>query len=201
MFNLIRRDVILQKKQLFTFIPLIFFFIIMDIHPVLTYLIASLIIPFNTYVYDEKVETNILLNSLPYTRMEIIASRYLGAIVYMISAIGLTSIAFLAFNKPFTMADILMGSGLFLIFASITFPLFYIFKPGYIFPGVIIGFLLLGSVGPAIVLNVAERLTAVTDIIGSLSMLSLYIVAILIILILYVSSWMITSVIYQRKAF
>lgn len=78
MFHLIKRDVILQKKQLLIFIPFILFFIFMDVHPVLTFLVASVFIPFNTYAYDEKAETNILLNSLPYTRKEIIASRYLG---------------------------------------------------------------------------------------------------------------------------
>ena len=52
----------------------------MDVHPVLTFIVASVFIPFNTYAYDEKAETNILLNSLPYTRNEIIASRYLGAV-------------------------------------------------------------------------------------------------------------------------
>ena len=87
MFNLIRRDVILQKKQLLFFIPVILVFIIAGAPPILTFLVASIFIPFNTYAYDEKVETNILLNSLPYTRKEIIASRYLGAIVYMILAI------------------------------------------------------------------------------------------------------------------
>lgn len=93
MFHLIKRDVILQKKQLLIFIPFILFFIFMDVHPVLTFLVASVFIPFNTYAYDEKAETNILLNSLPYTRKEIIASRYLGAIFYMSIAIVLTSAA------------------------------------------------------------------------------------------------------------
>ena len=135
MFNLIRRDVILQKRQLLLFIPFIVFFIIMDANPALIFLVASLIIPFNTYAYDEKAETNILLNSLPYTRTEIIASRYLGAIIYMVLAIGVTSLTLFAFNKPFTMTDIAIGSGLFLLFAAFTFPLFYIFKPGYIISG------------------------------------------------------------------
>ena len=80
MFNLIRRDVILQKRQLLFFIPFILFFIFTNSHPVLTFLVASIFIPFNAYAYDEKAETNVLLNSLPYTRKEIIASRYLGAV-------------------------------------------------------------------------------------------------------------------------
>ncbi|KKB40944.1 ABC-2 transporter permease [Bacillus thermotolerans] len=201
MFNLIRRDVILQKKQLLMFIPFILFFIIMDAHPALIFLVASIFIPFNTYAYDEKAETNILLNSLPYTRREIIASRYLGAIVYMILAVGVTSLALAAFNKSFSMTDIAIGSGLFLLFAALTFPLFYIFKPGYISAAVMIGFLFLAGVGPRIVLFIAEHTTAITDFIASLSTPALYTGAAAAIMALYAASWGVTHIIYQRKAF
>lgn len=201
MFNLIRRDVILQKRHLLFFIPCILFFIIMDKHPALTFLIASIFIPFNTYAYDEKVETNILLNSLPYTRTEIIASRYLGAIVYMVLAIGVTSLALFALNKPFTMIDIAIGSSLFLLFAALTFPLFYILKPGYISTVVLISFLLLATIGPAIVLFLAEHLTAITDFIVNLSIPVLYTGGTLVIMLVYFISWGTTTVIYQRKEF
>ena len=201
MFNLIRRDVILQKKQLLLFIPFIVFFIIMDANPALIFLVTSLMIPFNTYAYDEKAETNILLNSLPYTRTEIIASRYLGAIFYMILAIGVTCLTLFAFSKPFSMTDIAIGCGYFLLFAALTFPLFYIFKPGYIFPVVIISFLLLASIGPRIILFLAEHLTAITVFISNLSASALYAGATLSIMVIYVISWGITNIIYQRKAF
>ena len=165
------------------------------------FLIASLIIPFNAYAYDEKVETNILLNSLPYTRTEIITSRYLGAIIYMVLAIGVTSLTLFVFNKPFTITDIAIGCSLFLLFAAFTFPLFYIFKPGYIFPVIIISFLLLAGIGPNIVLFLAEHLTAITDFIVNLSVPVLYTGATLGIIVVYVISWGITNIIYQRKAF
>ncbi|QIW19946.1 ABC-2 transporter permease [Bacillus thuringiensis] len=201
MFNLIRRDVILQKRHLLIFIPFILFFIIMDVNPGLIFLVASIFIPFNTYAYDEKVETNILLNSLPYTRTEIIASRYLGAIVYMVLAIGGTSLALFTFNKPFTIIDIAIGSSLFLLFAAFTFPLFYILKPGYISTVVMISFLISVAMGPDIMVFLAERFTAITDFIGNLSVPAFYTGATLVIVVVYIISWGITTVIYQRKAF
>lgn len=201
MFNLIKRDLILQKRQLLIYIPCILFFIIMDKNPALTFLFASIIIPFNTYYYDEKAETNILLNSLPYKRKEIIASRYLGAIVYMSLSIGITSIALFVFGKPFSMTEIAIGSGLFLLFAAFTFPLFYIFKSGHISTVIIISFILLAGVGPHIVSFLAKHLTAITDFIASLSIPALYTGAAAVIVILYTVSWGVTTVIYQRKAF
>ncbi|WP_067838165.1 ABC-2 transporter permease [Amphibacillus sediminis] len=201
MFNLIRRDLILQKWQLLIFIPIIMFFIIMDKHPALIFLVASILIPFNAYAYDEKAETNILLNSLPYTRVEIIASRYLGAIVYMGLAIGVTCLALVTFNKPFTMSDMAIGGGLFLWFASFTFPLFYIFKSGYISTVVLIGFLILAGVGPSVFMFIAENLPVINDFIVSLSVPTLYTGVAVLTLIIYSVSWGVTTIIYQRKVF
>ncbi|MBP2241574.1 ABC-2 type transport system permease protein [Cytobacillus eiseniae] len=201
MFNLIRRDVILQKWQLLFFIPFILVFVIMGASPVLVFLVASIFIPFNTYAYDEKAETNILLNSLPYTRIEIIASRYLGAIFYMLLSIGVTSLALFIFNKPFTLTDIAIGSGLFLLFAAFTFPLFQIFKPGYITTVILISFILLSWAAQPIAQFITEHLTAITDFIASLSMTALYTGVTLIIMAIYLISWIITTSIYQRKVF
>lgn len=202
MFNLIRRDVILQKRQLLFLIPIIVFFVYMDKHhPAFIFIIASVFIPFNTYAYDEKTETNILLNSLPYTRREIIASRYLGAILYTVLSVGLASLALWIFNRPFAIADIAIGVGLFLLFAALTFPLFYILKPGYIFTAVLIGFLVLAAAGPPIVSYLAKHLTAITDFIVSLSVPVLYTGGALAVLAVYALSWGVTTAIYQRKAF
>lgn len=201
MFNLIRRDVILQKKQLLLFIPLIIFFIVTDSHSVFIFLVASILIPFNAFAYDEKAQTNILLNSLPYTRKEIIASRYLGAIVYMVLAIGVTSLALFIFNKTFTITDIGIGSGLFLVFAAFTFPLFYIFKPGYVSPVVLISFLLLAGIGPSVMQFMSKHSTVITNYVINLSIPTLYIASAVVIAVLYGVSWSATLFIYRRRAF
>lgn len=200
MFNLIRRDAILQKRQLLVFVPFVVFFIVMNSHPALIFLVASIFIPFNAFAYDEKAETNILLNSLPYTRKEIIASRYLGTIVYMALSIGLTSIGLFVFDKPFTMTDMAIGVGLFLSFVAFTFPLFYIFR-GNITMVVMIIFFISAIMGPHIVSFLAKHLTIITDFIDSLSTPALYTGVAAVIVILYAVSWSVTTIIYQRKAF
>ncbi|MBR0591388.1 ABC-2 transporter permease [Bacillus sp. FSL W8-0920] len=201
MFHLMKRDVILQKKQLIIFLPFILFFIFMDVPPALTFLVASFFIPFNTYAYDEKAETNILLNSLPYTRKEIIASRYLGAIFFMVIAIGLTSAALFSFGKLFTMMDIALGSGLFLLFAAFTFPLFYILKPGYISTAVIIVFIILSGIGPPIMAYLAEHFSVITDFVMNVSIPILYTGSAVLIMLIYLMSWGLSTAIYQRKVF
>lgn len=200
MLNLIRRDAVMQKGHLYLFLPFIAFFIIMDSHPVLTLLVASLYIPFNALACDEKAHTHLLLNSLPYTRKEIVASRYLGAVVYMGMTMIVTVLALFVANVSFSMRDIALASGFFLVFISLTFPLFYIFKPGYIVYAVIISFLLLTGIGPPIVLFVMENITALTAFLSGFSTLVLYMGSAGIVLGLYAVSWAFTTLVYQRKA-
>lgn len=200
MFNLMRRDVILQKRHLLLFIPFVLFFIIMNAHPALTFLVASIFIPFNTFDYDKKAETNILLNALPYTRKEIIAARYMGAVVYMILAVGFTSLALFMFNKSFTLTDIAIGSGAFLLYVALAFPLFYIFKGNITVIIMMSGILLVGIVPPG-VYYLGQKLPRMADFILNASHATLYIGAGIVIMACYVISWGITTFIYQRKAF
>lgn len=201
MLNLIRRDVILQKKQLMIFIPYILVFIVMGTPAILTYLVACIFIPLNAYAYDEKVETNILLNSLPYTRTEIIASRYLGAIVYMAASIGITSLALWVFDKAFTWTDIAIAGSLFLLFAAFTFPLFQILKPGYISTVILISFVLVAIVFQRLSDSLVQYITALSEFINRFSIPTLYMGIALIVTGLYVISWLMTTIIYKRKAF
>lgn len=201
MLNLIRRDAILQKKQLLIFLPFILFFVVLGMSPVFIFLVASIFIPFNAYAYDEKAETNILLNSLPYTRKEIITARYLGAIIYMVISIGLSSLLMIIFSKPFAMTDIAIGTGLFLLFAALTFPLYQVFKPGSITTVILITFVLSTGLMRWIISNAAEHIISITDFIANVSAPALYGVPTFIILVMYAASWTLSTVIYERKAF
>lgn len=202
MFNLIRRDFILQKRYLLGFILLVLFFVLMGRHdPAFIFLLASLIIPVNTIANDEKPETNILLNSLPYTRTEIIASRFLGAIVFIILATGATSVLMYVFNRPFSITDIAISSSLTLLLLSFYLPMPYIIKPGYSSPFALISFLVLAGIVPPIVSYLGERLTSVTDFLLNLPVPVFYTSALLLGIVFYGTSWSVTSFIYRRKAF
>ncbi|PAD38996.1 ABC-2 transporter permease [Terribacillus sp. 7520-G] len=202
MFNLIRRDFIIQKRQLLLYLLLILFFVIVGRQDsVFIFLLASLIMPVNMIAYDEKPETNILLNSMPYTRFEIIASRFLGTIVFIILSIGVTSVLLYVFNRPFSIADIAISSSLALLLLSFYLPMTYIMKPGYSSPFALVSFLVLAGIVPPIVSYLGERLTSVTDFLLGLSMPILYTSALLLGIVIYTASWGITTFIYRRKAF
>ncbi|WP_017795467.1 ABC-2 transporter permease [Oceanobacillus kimchii] len=198
MFNLIKRDLILQKKLIILYMLISIGFIMLDKHhPAFIFLISSIFIPFNTHAYDEKTETNLLLNSLPYTRKQIIAARYIGAVVYMLLAMGWTSIGFIIFGKSFTLTDIVIGIGLFLTFVAFAYPLFYIFKPGYITIVIIISFLVLSALLPFISTLLSKHATFLMQ----LTEIMLYIFGAMFTILVYLLSWGISHWIYQRKAF
>lgn len=201
MFNLIKRDIIIQKKQLLLYVPFIVFFIVMDSHPVLLFLVVSLFIPFNALAFDEKTNVNILLNSLPYKRKEIIASRYIGSLFFMTAGIGLAVLALSIAGKPFTLTHIALGSGLFLVFSAMTFPLFYILKPGYIFPIILLSFFAFVGGGPALYSLLSDSLEGAIQIVLNLPMPTLLSGFVVVALLLYGLSWAVSAVVYERKAF
>jgi len=201
MLNLIRRDLILQKKQLYIFIPYILFFVYVGSPAFLTCLIASIFIPFNAFTYDEKAETNILLNSLPYTRGEIIAAKYIGAIVYMLLSIALTCVMMLVFGKSFVWTDLAIASGLFMLMAAFTFPLFQILKPGYIGLTIVIGFVSTVLLSRLVLESYSENVNAVLSFFDRYPFSTLFTVSTIIVLCLYALSWILSTTIYRRKAF
>ena len=203
MYNLIKKDLVIQKTQILLFIPFIMFFAIFADHmsPAFVFLMASMYIPLNGYIYDEQVESNILLNSLPYTRKEIVAAKYIGALAYMVLSIGVASIIFYIFSYDFLIKDISIAMGLFFIFTAIAFPLFYILKPGYIGAVVMVGFLFLAVVIPPVFQFLTKHLTAITDFLTSMSTTTLYLSGAATCIIIYLISWMVSQSVYQRKVF
>lgn len=201
MVNLIKRDLIVQKWQLLFFIPFILVFVIADMPPVLTFLVSSIFIPFNTLTYDERADTDILLNSLPYTRKEIIASRYLGAIVYSALSIGLVSFLLFLFQRNFTVKDILIGVGMFLLFVAISFPIYFFVKHGNVTLFLLIGFLVIAWLSVPIVSFIMKHFPEFVNYVISLSEFHMFLLGFVIVVIFYILSWIITAFIYERKVF
>ncbi|WP_407058469.1 ABC-2 transporter permease [Paracerasibacillus soli] len=179
------------------------FFAIFGDHmsPAFIFLLAGAYIPLNGYIYDEQVESNILLNSLPYTRKEIVSAKYISAIAYMILSIGVASVILYIFNFGFMIRDITIAMGLFFVFSAFAFPLFYILKPGYIGAAVLVGMIISAVVLPPLFRFITEHFVAITDFLTSLSITTIYLSGAAIAIILYLTSWMFSQFIYQRKVF
>ncbi|MDG8484045.1 ABC-2 transporter permease, partial [Streptococcus pneumoniae] len=71
----------------------------------------------------------------------------------------------------------------------------------YITTAVIIGFILLSAMGPPVVAYLAKQFSAITDFIMNLSIPILYTGSAVLIMLIYLLSWGLSTAIYQRKVF
>lgn len=199
MVYLLRRDLILQKKLLWLYIPFILLFVFTWSSPFLIFTVAALYIPYNALAYDEQVNSDKLLNSLPYTRLEITLYRYIGTLVYTLISVLLVSLILVLFDKPFTIFDIGIGVSFFLIIASFTYPLFQIFKQGNITTIIIITFVL--SVG--LLSSFSEQVSDFGILLSEpdTNHLLLFTGLLATAMVIYFISWFITYMIYNKKDF
>ena len=95
MLNLVIKDILIQKKSLlYAFLYTIFLsFSFSSLKPVglglyvLCPLAASYLLTYNAVNYDDKNKSEIILNSLPIKREEIVIAKYISAIMYAVIGI------------------------------------------------------------------------------------------------------------------
>jgi len=143
MFNLILKDILIQKKT-FLFGAVYIMIIILSFQQIGSPMVPASIIAL-TYVmtqyacaYDDKNKADMLLNSLPLGRDTVVAARYLStfvflaiAVVYYIVLAGIISVLRLPVRVyPVSFEDIAGCLFSSIVMTSIYFPVF--FKVGYI---------------------------------------------------------------------
>jgi len=204
MFNLIFKDILIQKKVFLFYIATLIIYLLVDVSPILIVVVYSLTFINMALSYDEKDNANILLNSLPYTRKEIVSSRYIGVLIFTSLFIMITyGGRFLLYGKEasFSWKAILLIMGLVLVAISFMLPVFYKFKRQYLVfaAGALVGIYLVTI--KFLVPNLNETLKELTRKFLTLQETQMYFVAILTIVILYIGSWLLSIRIYERKAF
>lgn len=204
MFNLIFKDILIQKKILLFYIATLIIYLIIDVSSILIVVVYSLTFINMALSYDEKDNANILFNSLPYTRKEIVSSRYVGVLIFTSLFIMITyGGRFLLYGKEasFSWKAILLIMGLVMVAISFMLPVFYKFKRQYLvfFAGALVGIYLLMK--NFLVPNLNNTLRELTRKFLTLQETQMYLVAIFTIAILYIGSWILSIRIYERKAF
>lgn len=204
MVNLILKDVLIQKKLILIYIATIILYLFIDVSLVKIGFLYSMAFITQTFAYDEKDNANILLNSLPYTRKEIVSSKYIGSLVYTSLIIFITSIGDFFLNGKevlFLWKDILLIIGLVMVTLSFILPIFYKFKTQslMIAVGALFGIyiLIIKFLSPSLNATLRESIQKFM----TLQETQMYFVAILTIIILYVGSWLLSIRIYARKVF
>ena len=151
---------------------------------------------------DEKPSINILLNSLPYTRREIVSSKYVGACVFTLIILFTMFIGNLMINNEvMPLKQLLFILSMVAVFISFAFPFSFQFKSQYLliaFAILFVGyFVMIGVFIP----DLNDRIRYIVHLYFNYNNLLVYLITIIIVLILYILSWMISIRIYKKKVF
>ncbi|MCI1696393.1 ABC-2 transporter permease [Aneurinibacillus aneurinilyticus] len=204
MFNLILKDILIQKKIIIVYVATLLLYLLLNISPVFIGFIYSIVFIMTAYSYDEKDNINILLNSLPYTRKEIVSSKYIGALIFTSLFVIVIFVGDLVVNGNaalFSWKETLLIFGLVMVTTAFILPFSYKFKSQYLLiaSAVLFGLYILAI--SFFFRNLNDRLRELIQEFMTLQEIQFYFLAILMILILYIASWLLSIRIYERKVF
>ena len=204
MLNLIKKDILLQKNLGLVYLGLIILYLYIDISLVITIIMTCSLFVLHSHYYDEKDHSNMLLNSLPYSRKEIVTSKYLEALIVFIPVTIISIVSKLIFTGgdfEFSYTSLLIGLFGTMIFTAIYLPFFYKFTQQYI---MIIGAALMGlaiALMPAITRFVTKHFSDQINTILNMSEIQLYTIFGGISIVLFALSWRLTISIYSKRTF
>ncbi|MFJ6264992.1 ABC-2 transporter permease [Lysinibacillus xylanilyticus] len=203
MINLILKDFLIQKKLILFYIATIIIYLLAGVPLIFLGFLYSVIYILNAFAYDEKDNANILLNSLPYTRKEIVSSKYIGSLIFTTLFIFMIYVGDFLINGKgdlFIWKEMLLIIGLVMVAISFMFPISYKFKTQYLLiaSGVLFGIYML-TINLLVPIN--DILRELTRKFLTLQETQMYFIAIFTIVILYIGSWLLSIRIYERKAF
>ncbi|WP_339254260.1 ABC-2 transporter permease [Sporosarcina sp. FSL W8-0480] len=202
MLHLIRKDIVLQKYTLLILLPILFLDLFLDGSRIYVGILFSIAIIMQSFLTDEKSSVHYLLNSLPYTRKEIVSSKYAGACVFIFLVLLTIFIGNLVIYKEFVpWGQLLFIAGFVAVFVSLAFPFSYLFKSQYLMIASIVLFVLYFVIVAKFIPDMNDRIRGTVQTLLSLDDALLYGGAILAVTLLYLFSWMLSVRIYHRKVF
>ncbi|TRZ40587.1 ABC-2 transporter permease [Niallia circulans] len=200
MYNLIRKDIVMQKKTLWILLPIQLVYLSLNIGYVWIGFVFSIVIIMNAFSMDEKSSINTLLNSLPYTRKEMVSSKYIGVLVFTLIVVSGLFIGNLILNQELmAWKEIMLIISLVMIVASFILPFSYQFKSQYLLIASIVLFVIYMVVINMIFYNLNEVIINFVEKLLSLQTLSFYLMTSGSILILFACSWLLSIRIFKNK--
>lgn len=139
MFNLIIKDILIQKKTvLFTFVYMIFLIVFLKEGGFVSAMaIVSYMLVITGFSLEEKNKSDIMLNSLPIKRRDIVLAKYISVFIYFVVGIAayfLTAIVIRLLGSPITIHSVTLEEIIGALFAITILNGIYIpilFKVGY----------------------------------------------------------------------
>ncbi|MFE4118519.1 ABC-2 transporter permease [Priestia sp. YIM B13448] len=212
MYNLIRKDFILQKYLMLFYLFIAIFYTITDMSMGLVITVLSVFFTINSHYYDEKGKNNVLINSLPFSRKQIIASKYVGVLIFLfITTLIIWLIRFICqdiVSNSMTggnITELLTSYAIAILFVSFYFPFFYRFPNRILLSSFSILVIMMVALGKTIVSRfgnvMSDFIKGIQTFSSQFPTTGLYISAFVITILIFSSSWFLTLKIYENKDF
>ncbi|WP_253957801.1 ABC-2 transporter permease [Metabacillus halosaccharovorans] len=183
-------------------LPALFIYLFLGTSTMWIGIIFSIAIVMNAFTNDEKASVNFLLNTLPYTRKEIVSSKYLGAIVFTFMVLLTIIIGnWMIYREILQWGQLVLTISIVLVFISIAFPFSYFFKSKYLMTASIVSFVIYMIIVNKFIIDLNDRIRESIQTILSFNSAQLYLVMIVSVGIIYITSWLFSIRIYSRKVF
>ncbi|WP_233529612.1 ABC-2 transporter permease [Bacillus atrophaeus] len=182
-------------------LPALFVYLTLNISYIWSGFVFSIVIIMNAFSMDEKAQINTLLNSLPYTRREIVSSKYIGVLIFTFIVVLTIFIGNLIIQRELTIwIDLMFIVCLVMVSASFIFPFSYQFNSRYLFIGSLILFGIYMVIN-TLFRNLNDIIRENVRILLSLQNINVYLLILFSVIILYICSWFLSIRIYRNKAF
>ena len=202
MLRLVYKDIRLQRNTMLIMLPFLYLFLFEGTSMIYVSILFCIALIMNAFAVDEKPPINLLLNSLPYTRKEIVISKYISASLF--TAIVLMTIMlgnWLIHRESVPLNQLVLISAFVAIFIAAAFPLSYLLNSQYLLIAGIVTFAVYLFIANTFIPDLNDRIRNLTQLILSYDHTQLYIYILLTTGILSILSLMISMRIYSKKVF
>ncbi|MCH7321528.1 ABC-2 transporter permease [Solibacillus sp. MA9] len=202
MLQLIKKDFYIQKMVWLFMILAIAIYIFAQASSLFVGIIFGIVMTVNLFAIDEKKSAQLLLNSLPFTRKEIVSSKYIAAFLYIMCIIATISVLHVVVNQAIpNIYHLLMICIVSLLVVAIFYPFAYRFSSKYftfLFVGIFAAYLFCLKL---FVPNINDQIRELVGYLSSVSQPMIYAYILVATVIFYSMSWLLSIRIYSKKVF
>lgn len=183
-------------------VPALVVYLLLGTSAIWVGIVFSIVIIMNAYKMDEQSSIHVLLNSLPYTRKDIVSSKYIGAFLFTGLVVFIIFIGNLFIHQEITIwKDILFIVSLVLVAMSLIFPFLYKFKSQYMMIASLALFSVYLIVINFFIPNLNNKIGEFVQMVLTLQNAQFYLLIALSVITLYACSWLLSINIYRKKVF
>ena len=200
MLQLVKKDFYIHKMLWLLAILVIGIYILSQVSPLFIGIIFCMTMPIQLLSTDEKKAAQLFLNSLPFTRKDIVNSKYMTALLFITSIIVTISVLqFLINQKLPNYYDLLMIAIISLTVVAIFYPFAYRFSTKYftfLFAGIFAIYLLTIRL---FIPNLNDQIRNISGQLVNENYIILYMYLLFGAIVLYALSWLLSVRIYSKK--